>query len=82
MSFEESIVGFEERLAEMMDLLCVVIGGVFILFALMSIMDYSGRSMTYAIMAIAFLMFPITAEKIFKREKFVQSPPALITKKK
>jgi hypothetical protein len=45
-------------------------------------MDYSGRSMTYTMMAIAFLMFPITAEKIFKRKIFVQSPPALLKKKK
>ncbi len=82
MGFEETIEGFEERFAEMTNLLCVVIGGVLMLFALVSLMDYTYKSMMYSMLATAFLLFPLAASLVFKKEAYVQSPPPIIRKKK
>jgi hypothetical protein len=76
------LVGFEERVAEMINFLCVVLGGVFALFALVSIMDYTGRATEYSTLAMAFLLFPLAAAKVFKNESYPPSPPAIVKKRK
>ena len=76
------LVGFEERVAEMINFLCVVFGGLFTLFALVSVMDYSGRSIDFATLAMAFLLFPLAAAKVFKSESHSPSPPAIMKKRK
>ncbi|MFH1448681.1 MAG: hypothetical protein ABIG39_07500 [Candidatus Micrarchaeota archaeon] len=64
MGFEEILIGVEERFEKMINFLCVIIGGIFLLFALISVLDYSGRSLTYSALAIGFFMFPLAASKV------------------
>jgi hypothetical protein len=82
MGFEETLVGFEERFAEMVNFLCVLIGGVFMLFALITVMDFTQRATAYAAVAISFLLFPMAAAKVLKIENNGPMPPAVIKKKK
>ncbi|MFH1470196.1 MAG: hypothetical protein ABIF01_00445 [Candidatus Micrarchaeota archaeon] len=82
MGFEETIVGVEDRVAEMTNYLCVVIGGVLLLLSLSAMFDFTYRSMSYAMLAAGFLLFPMAANMVFKKETFMQSPPPIMKKKK
>ena len=84
MGFMETLIGAEERVLEMINVLSAVIGFGFMLMALIT-MFYSGgelRTISYSVLAMAFLLFPMAASKALKKEMYVQSPPPIIKKKR
>jgi hypothetical protein len=80
MSFEGNMAGFEERFVEFLNLLCLLIGGMFVLFALTAVMVSTSQSLSYSAMAIAFLVFPPAVGQVFKPDSFKPKAPILLKK--
>ena len=82
MTFMDTLIGAEDRVIDMINVLSAVIGFGFILMALVSLFDPTIRSVNYSVLAMAFLLFPMAASRALKKEAYVQSPPPIIKKKK
>ncbi len=84
MGFMETLIGAEERVLDMINVMCAIIGFGFILMALMTMFYYGGelRTISYSVLAMAFLLFPMAASRALKKEAYIQSPPPIIKKKR
>lgn len=81
MGFMEEMVGFEERFAALVDILCVIIGGIFAVFALVSAVGNPEMTQSFAGVAMSFLLFPLVAGKVFPHEQLTRAPPPLLKPK-
>ena len=81
MSFMEEMVGFERRVVALVNFICVILGGVFAVFSLVSVVVDPYRIPSYAGVGAVFLLFPIAASFVFPDECCSKMPPPLLKPK-